>query len=98
MGLVVQMTFLQVTLQGALECLYPAENPGLVVPITNAFTHIINCHFIPIHTEVDVLGINTPGECINGFIVDSKARMFAPFNRALDVGLAIPEGLLAISP
>eukprot|EP00957_Ditylum_brightwellii_P196850 14998095-Ditylum_brightwellii.AAC.1 len=75
MELVVRVTFLQVTLQGILERLYPAEDPGLVVPITNAFTHIINCHFIPICAEVDVVGINTPGECINGFVVDNKARI-----------------------
>ena len=92
------MSFLQVTLQGVLERLYPAKDLGLVVPITNAFTHVINCHFISIRAEVDVLGINTLGECINGFVVDSKARIIVPFNRALGVGLTILEGLLAISP
>eukprot|EP00957_Ditylum_brightwellii_P143555 10936457-Ditylum_brightwellii.AAC.1 len=75
MELVVWMAFLQVTLQSILECLDPADDLGLAIPITNAFTNIIDCHFIPICTDVDVLGINTPGERINGFIVDSKARM-----------------------
>eukprot|EP00957_Ditylum_brightwellii_P192343 14642383-Ditylum_brightwellii.AAC.1 len=98
MGLIVWMVFLQVTFQGILERLDLAEDLGLAVPLTNAFTNIINCHFIPIRAEVDVLGINTPREQIDGFVVDSKARMKATFNRALDVGLTILEDLQALSP
>eukprot|EP00957_Ditylum_brightwellii_P069946 5311843-Ditylum_brightwellii.AAC.1 len=83
MGLVVRMTFLQVTLQGVLECLHPAKDLGLVVPITNAFTHVIYGYFIPIRAKGGLVRIQTPGECIDGFVVYNKARMCAPFNRAL---------------
>eukprot|EP00957_Ditylum_brightwellii_P044919 3406773-Ditylum_brightwellii.AAC.1 len=97
-GLVVQMTFLQVALQGVLECLHLAKDPGLVVPITNVFALVVDGDFIPVGAKVDVLPINTPMECIDGLIVHNKARMCAPFNRALDIRLAILEGLLAIGP
>eukprot|EP00957_Ditylum_brightwellii_P016940 1277265-Ditylum_brightwellii.AAC.1 len=68
MGLVVQVTFLQVALQDVLERLHPAKESGLVVPITNAFTLIVDGDFIPVNAKVDVLLINTPGECIDGLV------------------------------
>eukprot|EP00957_Ditylum_brightwellii_P132145 10075111-Ditylum_brightwellii.AAC.1 len=74
MGLVVPMTFLQVTLQDIMEHLHLAKDPGLVVPITNVSAHVIDGYFIQIRAKVDVIWIQTPGEYIDGFIVYSKAR------------------------
>eukprot|EP00957_Ditylum_brightwellii_P183199 13954516-Ditylum_brightwellii.AAC.1 len=92
------MTFLQVALQGVLECLHPAKDPGLVVPIINAFAIVVDSDFIPVSAKNDVLLINTPGKCIDDLVVHSKARICVPFNRALDIRLAILEALLAIGP
>eukprot|EP00957_Ditylum_brightwellii_P007551 571219-Ditylum_brightwellii.AAC.1 len=66
MGLVLWVTFLQVALQGVLERLHLAKDLSLVVPITNAFTLVVDGDFIPVSAKVDVLLINTPGECIDG--------------------------------
>ena len=98
MGLVVRVTFLQVALQSVLERLHPVKDLGLVFPITNALTLVVDGDFIPVSAKVDVLLINTPGECIDCLVVHSKARMCAPFYRALDIRLAILEALLAIGP
>ena len=85
-------------LQSVLERLHTAKDSGLVFHITNALTPVIDGDFIPVSAKVDVLLINTPGECIDCLIVHSKARMCAPFDRALDIQLAILEALLAIGP
>ena len=98
MGLVVRVTFLQVALQNILERLHPAKDSGLVFHITNALTSVIDGDFIPVSAKVDVLLINTPGGCIDCLVVHSKARMCAPFDRALDIRLAILEALLGIGP
>eukprot|EP00957_Ditylum_brightwellii_P021243 1602290-Ditylum_brightwellii.AAC.1 len=74
MGLVVQVMFLQVALYGILERLHPAKDSGLVVPITNVLTLIVDGDFIPVSAKVDALLINTPGKCIDCLVVHSKAR------------------------